>query len=72
MKVVKANLRNSFLEKASRNGGRLSAVFTGRWPRYSSIRSIWPIMSEEKGRTVLTVKGFEEHYAKVHGRDRSL
>ena len=26
-------------------------------------------MSEEKGRTVLTVKGFEEHYAKVHGRD---
>lgn len=26
-------------------------------------------MGEEKGRTVLTVKGFEEHYAKVHGRD---
>lgn len=42
MKVVKANLRNSFPEKASRNGRPSAAVFTVRLPRFSSIRSIWP------------------------------
>ena len=40
MKVVKANLRNSFPEKSEQE--RSAAVFTVRLPRFSSIRSIWP------------------------------
>ena len=47
MKVVKANLRNSFPEKSEQE-------------RAAVCRSFY---------RTLAVKGFEEHYAKVHGRD---
>ena len=69
MKVVKANLRNSFPEKSEQERAAVCRSF------YRTLAEIFvdtvnmAHMSEEKGRTVLTVKGFEEHYAKVHGRD---
>ena len=69
MKVVKANLRNSFPEKSEQESAAVCRSF------YRTLAEIFvdtvnmAHMSEEKGRTVLTVKGFEEHYAKVHGRD---
>ena len=69
MKVVKANLRNSFPEKSEQERAAVCRSF------YRTLAEIFvdtvnmAHMGEEKGRTVLTVKGFEEHYAKVHGRD---
>ena len=61
MKVVKANLRNSFPEKSEQERAAVCRSF------YRTLAEIFvdtvnmAHMSEEKGRTVLTVKGFEEH-----------
>ena len=69
MKVVKTNLRNSFPEKDERE----LAVIRRRF--YRTLAEIFvdtvnmAHMGEEKARTVLTVKGFDEHYKAVHGRD---
>lgn len=69
MKVVNENLRNSFPEKSV---GELAVI---RRNFYRTLAEIFvdtvnmAHMGEEKARTVLTVKGFDEHYKAVHGRD---
>ncbi len=67
MKVVNENLRNSFPEKSV---GELAVI---RRNFYRTLAEIFvdtvnmAHMGEEKARTVLTVKGFDEHYKAVHG-----
>ena len=65
MKVVNENLRNSFPEKSV---GELAVI---RRNFYRTLAEIFvdtvnmAHMGEEKARTVLTVKGFDEHYKAV-------
>ena len=70
MKVVNENLRNSFPEKSVGGAGCHPPQFlpdAGRdIRRYGQYG---PYGRREKARTVLTVKGFDEHYKAVHGRD---
>lgn len=48
MKVVNENLRNRSRKRASGSWPSSAAISTGRWPRYSSIRSIWPIWAKKR------------------------
>ena len=69
MQVVRRNLRNSFPEKDARELETIRRRF------YRTLAEIFvdtinmAHMSEEKARTVLTVKGLDAHRAAVHGRD---
>ncbi|WP_300798080.1 lysophospholipid acyltransferase family protein [uncultured Alistipes sp.] len=69
MKVVRRNLRNSFPGKSEKE----LAVIRRRF--YRTLAEIFvdtinmAHMSEEKARTVLTVKDLDAHCAAVHGRD---
>ncbi len=69
MQVVRRNLRNSFPEKDERELETIRRRF------YRTLAEIFvdtinmAHMSEEKARTVLTVKGLDAHRAAVHGRD---
>ncbi len=69
MTVVKTNLRNSFPEKSERELATIRRNF------YRTLAEIFvdtvnmAHMSEQKARTVLTVKNLDAHYAAVHGRD---
>lgn len=68
-KVVQTNLRNSFPEKNSHELALIRRKF------YRTLSEIFvdtinmAYMNEAKRRTVLTVKGLEEHVAAVHGHD---
>lgn len=69
MKVVKTNLRNSFPEKDERE----LAVIRRRF--YRTLAEIFvdtinlAVLTPEKGRSLLTVKGLEEQKERVGGRD---
>ena len=68
-KVVRRNLRNSFPEKSERELAEICRRF------YRTLAELFvdtinmAHMSADKARTVLTVKGLEEHRAAVKGRD---
>lgn len=68
-KVVLRNLRNSFPEKSERELAEICRRF------YRTLAELFvdtinmAHMSADKARTVLTVKGLEEHRAAVKGRD---
>ncbi|WP_418990745.1 lysophospholipid acyltransferase family protein [Alistipes sp.] len=68
-RVVETNLRNSFPEKSAAELKRIRRDF------YRTLAEIFvdtvnmAHMSEQKARTVLTVKNLEEHTRAVHGRD---
>ncbi|WP_308659272.1 lysophospholipid acyltransferase family protein [uncultured Alistipes sp.] len=68
-KVVRRNLRNSFPEKSERELAEICLRF------YRTLAELFvdtinmAHMSADKARTVLTVKGLEEHRAAVKGRD---
>ena len=69
MKVVKTNLRNSFPGKSERE------LFLLRRKFYYTLAEMFvntinmADMSEAKVRRMLRIKGFEEQYRAVHGRD---
>lgn len=69
MNVVRTNLRNSFPEKSAEE----RAVIARRF--YRTLAEIFvdtvnmAHMTRKKACKVLTVKGFDEHYRAVHGRD---
>ena len=69
MKVVRTNLRNSFPEKSERELAVLRRKFYYTLAEMFVDTINMANMSEAKARRMLKIKGFDEQFRAVHGRD---